>query len=75
MADVQEIFVSFLVELADDVRVVVGFLEDGDFALGQGDEVAEETFDGNGAALEGALETGESSIEACFMEELVTSLG
>lgn len=47
---------SLLVEVADDVWVVVGFLEDGDFALGQGDEVAEETFDGDGAALEGALE-------------------
>ena len=54
--DVKEIFVGLLVEVADDVRVVVGFLEDGDFALGQGDEVAEETFDGDGAALEGALE-------------------
>jgi len=32
-------------------------------------------FDGDGAALEGALETGESSIEACFMEGLVDSLG
>jgi hypothetical protein len=45
-----------LVVVPDDVGVVVAFLEDGDFALGEGDKVLEEAFDGNGAALEGALE-------------------
>ena len=54
--DVEEVFAGFLVEVSDDVGVVVGFLEDVHFAEGEGDEVLEETFDGDGAALEGALE-------------------
>jgi hypothetical protein len=35
--------------------VVVGLLEERDFARGDGDEVAEEALDGDGAALEGAF--------------------
>lgn len=47
---------GLFVVVADDVGVVVGFLEDGDFALGEGYEVLEEAFDGYCAALEGAFE-------------------
>ena len=46
----------FLVVVSYNVGVVVGFLEDGDFACGEGDKVLEEPLDGDGAALEGALE-------------------
>lgn len=47
---------GFLVVVSDDVGVVVAFLEDADFAGSEGNEVLEETFDGDGPALEGALE-------------------
>lgn len=54
--DVEEVGVGFLVVVSDDVGVVVGLLEDADFARGEGDEVLQEAFDGDGAALEGASE-------------------
>ena len=37
--DIQKVAVRFLVVVADDVGVVVGFLEDGDFACGEGYKV------------------------------------
>lgn len=54
-SDVEEAGVGFLVEVADDVGMIVGFLEDGDFAGGEGGEILQEAFDGDGTALEGTL--------------------
>ena len=47
---------GFLVVVPDDVGVVVAFLKDTYFPGGEGNEVLEETFDSDSAALEGALE-------------------
>lgn len=47
---------GFLVVVPDDVGVVVALLEDADFTGGEGNKVLEETFNGDRAALQGALE-------------------
>ena len=54
--DVEEVGVGFLVVVSDDVGVVVRLLEDADFTQGEGDNVLQEAFDGDGVTLEGASE-------------------
>lgn len=39
-SDVEEIVLSFLIVVSDDVRVIIGFLEDGDFAIGERDKIS-----------------------------------
>lgn len=49
--NVEEIRLSLLIEVSNNVGVVVGFLEDVDFSGGQGHEVSKETFDSDSTAL------------------------
>ena len=58
--DVKKIRLSLLVEVPDDVGMVVGFLEDADLAGGQCGNLLDETFDGDGTALERTLENHSS---------------
>lgn len=47
---------GLLVVVADDVRMIVGLLQDGDFARGECDEVLEKALHSDSAALERSLE-------------------
>jgi hypothetical protein len=50
--DVKEGVALFFTEVANDVRVIVGFLEEVDFVSGDGNKVLQQPLDGDGASLE-----------------------
>ena len=49
--NVEEIRLSLLIEVPDDIGMVIGFLEDADFSGGQSDKILEKPFDGDSTAL------------------------
>ena len=51
-SNVKKVEMRFLIIVPDDVGMIVGLLEDGYFASGQGYEILEETFDGYSSTLE-----------------------
>ncbi len=54
-SDVKEAFMRLLVVIPNDVWMVVCVFKETDFAVGKGNKVPKETFDGYCAALQGAL--------------------
>lgn len=51
-SDVKESVALFFAEVSDDVRVVVGFLQEIDFVCSDRDKVFEKSFDGDRSTLE-----------------------